>query len=115
MSPERKWTFRIEHILDAIAKIQQYTAGLEEGGFAADSMRVDAVIRNFQVIGEATRHVPQEVRDRYPEIPWSLMQGMRNVLVHDYEDINQEIVWKTIQEKLPPLIGPLQRILRENP
>ena len=112
MSPERKWTFRIEHILDAIARIQQYTANVDEETFAHDSMRVDAVIRNFQVIGEATRHVPQEIRDQYPAIPWSLMQGMRNVLVHDYEVINLGIVWRTIQEKLPPLVKPLKDILR---
>jgi len=61
MSVERKWAFRIEHILAAIIKIQRYTDGMTEESFAADERTVDAVIRNFQVIGEATRHVPRDV------------------------------------------------------
>jgi hypothetical protein len=65
MSVERKWAFRIEHILEAIAKIQRYTQGMTEESFAADERTVDAVIRNFQVIGEAVRHVPRDVQARY--------------------------------------------------
>lgn len=114
MSVERKWAFRIEHILAAIAKIQRYTQGMTEESFAADERTVDAVIRNFQVIGEAARHVPQDVQTRYQEIPWSLMQGMRHVLVHDYDAVKLEVVWRTIQEKLPPLIAPLQNVLKEH-
>jgi uncharacterized protein with HEPN domain len=115
MSAERKWTFRIEHILDAIAKIQRYTTGLTETSFVANSMAVDAVIRNFLVIGEATRHVPPDIQARYPEVPWALMQGMRNVLVHDYDAVKLDVVWRTVQEKLPPLVDPLRKILQENP
>lgn len=113
MSVRRKWGFRVEHILEAIGKIQQYTAGMTEERFAANQMAVDAVIRNFLVIGEATRHVPEHVQRSYSEIPWALMHGMRNVLVHDYDTIKLEIVWRTIQEKLPPLLEPLRRLLQE--
>ena len=84
MSTERRWQIRIEHILEAINKIERYTAGLSEEAFANQDMAVDAVIRNFQVIGEAARHIPDDVQARYPEVPWSLMQGMRHILVHDY-------------------------------
>lgn len=78
MSVKKTWVFRIEHILDAIAKIQQYTAGMTEEAFCASGITVDAVIRNFLIIGEATRHVPADIRAKHPEIPWTLMQGMRD-------------------------------------
>ena len=115
MSAERPWRPRVEHILEAIGKIQRYTAGLTEAAFADNSLVVDAVIRNFQVIGEAARHIPAEVQARYPEVPWSLMQGMRHVLVHDYFAVKLDIVWRTIHQSLPPLVEPLQRVLTENP
>ena len=111
MSSPRKWAFRIEHILDAIAKIQQYTAGLTEASFAGQSMVVDAVIRNFQVIGEAARRVPDEVQAQFPHIPWSLMIGMRHIVVHGYDAVRLDIVWRTIEHDLPPLIEPLQELL----
>jgi uncharacterized protein with HEPN domain len=115
MSVDKRWQVRIEHILEAIGKIQCYVSGLTEDTFAGQSMAVDAVIRNFQVIGEAVRHLPDEVKARYPEVPWSLMQGMRHILVHDYYAVKLDIVWRTIQQSLPPLLQPLRNILKENP
>ncbi len=115
MSADRRWQVRIEHVLEAIGKIQRYSSGLTEDTFAGQGMVVDAVIRNFQVIGEAVRHVPDEVQARYPEVPWSLMQGMRHILVHDYYAVKLDVVWRTIQQSLPPLLEPLRRILTENP
>lgn len=113
MSAEKDWTLRVRHILDAMEKIRRYTAEMDEATFCGDERTADAVIRNFLVIGEATRHVPKQVRDRHPEIPWPLMEGMRHVLVHDYDMIKLEIVWKTIQQNLPPLVEPLQRLLKQ--
>jgi len=115
MSVDKRWQVRIEHILEAIGKIERYTAGLTEATFAEQSMTVDAVIRNFQVIGEAVRHLPDEIQARYPAVPWSLMQGMRHILVHDYFAVKLDIVWRTIQQSLPPLLEPLRNILKENP
>jgi uncharacterized protein with HEPN domain len=115
MSADKRWQVRVEHILEAIGKIERYTVGLTEATFAEQSMAVDAVIRNFQVIGEAVRHVPDEVQARYAEVPWSLMQGMRHILVHDYYAVKLDIVWRTIQVSLPPLLEPLRNILKENP
>ncbi len=74
---------------------------------------MDAVIRNFQVIGEAARKVPDDVQQAHYEIPWSLMQGMRHVLVHDYDAVKLDVVWRTIQESLPPLVEPLKKLLEE--
>lgn len=115
MSVDRRWQLRIEHMLESIGKVQQYVTGFTEDTFAAQGMVVDAVIRNFQVLGEAVRHVPDEVQARYPEVPWSLIQGMRHILIHDYFAVKLDIVWRTIQQSLPPLVEPLRKILAENP
>jgi uncharacterized protein with HEPN domain len=105
------WAFRLRHILDAIARIEEYTAGLDEAALAADRKTLDAVIRNFQVVGEAARRVPAEVQAAHPEIPWSDVQKMRHVLVHDYDTIRVEILWRTIRVHLPPLVEPLKALL----
>jgi len=110
VSSEREWSFRIGHIIEAIEKISRYTHGMSYEQFSADERTVDAVIRNFLVIGEATRHVPPEVRHSTTNVPWKLMEGMRHVLVHDYDSIKLDTIWKTIVEDLPPLIEPLRRL-----
>jgi uncharacterized protein with HEPN domain len=111
MSTERKWKFRVEHILEAIRKIDRYTASMTEESFQTSEITVDAVIRNFQIVGEAARKIPDDVQQSYPEIPWSLMQGMRHVLVHAYDAVKLDVVWRTIQQDLPALVEPLTRIL----
>ena len=112
--PRRHWKLRIRHILDAIAKIRVYIAGMSLETFSANDLVVDAVLlRNFMVIGEATRHIPIHVTTAYPQIPWRLMQGMRNVVVHDYPNVSLQVVWETIQNDLPPLLGPLRHLLKE--
>ena len=110
MSPEREWTFRIQHILAAIEKIDRYTANMTFEQFAVDERTIDAVIRNFLVIGESTRHVPDGVRASNPDIPGKLMEGMRHVLVHDYDAVNLDTIWQTVTEDLPPLVKPLRGI-----
>ena len=108
----RKWIFRIQHILKAIKRIKQYTAGMNEAEFTGEQKTKDAVLRNFQVIGEAARHVPKEVQDLHPDIPWSVMIGMRHVLVHDYDIVDIPTLWLTIQQDLPPLVPKLRRLLK---
>jgi uncharacterized protein with HEPN domain len=111
MSSPKDWTIRIRHVLEAIVKIHRYTASHTEATLADDEKTVDAVIRNFQVIGDAARRVPAEVRAAHPEIPWSPMEKMRHVVVHDYDRVDLTIVWHTIQNDLPPLVEPLKRLL----
>jgi uncharacterized protein with HEPN domain len=111
MSSPRKWALRVEHILDAIAKIERYVDDLDEESFSANSLVVDAVIRNFQVLGEAARHVPEDIQKRFPEIPWSLMMGTRHVIVHGYDVVRLDIIWRTIKDDLPPLVAPLTAVL----
>lgn len=111
MSSERLWKFRLRHILEAIEKIERYTSSMSEEEFLADSLVIDAVIRNSQVIGEATRKVPADFKDAHPAIPWRDMERMRHVLVHDYERVMPEIVWRTIHKHLPPLVQPIPQLL----
>lgn len=68
-----------------------------------DEKTVDAVIRNLEVIGEASSHLPIEIQEQYPDVPWSMMKGIRNILAHEYFGVDLEIVWKTVQDDLPIL------------
>jgi len=86
---------------------------VELEAFSANDLVVDAVLRNFMVIGEATRHIPTHVTTAYPQIPWRLMQDMRNVVVHDYPNVSLQVVWETIQNDLPLLLEPLRHLLEE--
>lgn len=113
MSSGRQWTYRIEHILKAVGRIRSYTSGMDKEELATNQMVLDAVVRNFQVIGEAAGKVPEDVRQAHPEIPWADMQKMRHVVVHDYDRVDVGVIWDTIQHDLPPLVEPLQKLLDE--
>ncbi len=101
--PRREWFFRVQDMLDALARIREYTASLDEVSFRSNRLVVDAVIRNIATLGEAASAVPFDVRERHPAIPWQKLVSMRNVLVHEYFGISLEVVWRTIQDDLPPL------------
>ncbi|MEO7908188.1 MAG: DUF86 domain-containing protein [Roseiflexaceae bacterium] len=109
--PSRDPLLRIQDILEAITKIQRYTQGITLEIFSADEKTVDAVIRNFIIIGEAAGQVPQDLRDRYPAVRWSDIRNMRNVLAHVYFGVSLPIVWHTISEDLDPLASILQDLL----
>ena len=112
MSP-RLWQHRITDILKAIEKIQHYVEGMAFDDFENDSKTVDAVIRNFIIIGEAVRNVPEEVVVRHPSIPWRIMGDMRNFAVHEYWGVELRTVWETIKSDLPPLVPLLRSISKE--
>jgi uncharacterized protein with HEPN domain len=110
--PRRDWTIRLEDTLDAGEKVVLYTHGLHDlGAFAANEMAVDAVIRNVQVIGEAARHIPDDIRARYSDIAWVGMHGMRNILVHNYGTVRLDVVWGVVQTRISPLLSRLREIL----
>ena len=109
--PPRSWRVRIEDILDAIDNIEHYVAGLDFDAFDADRKTVDAVERNLEIIGEATANLPDEVLDRWPEVPWRYMKGVRNLLAHEYFGVDVGIIWQTIQEDLPAITPLLHKVL----
>ncbi|MCB2185517.1 MAG: DUF86 domain-containing protein [Deltaproteobacteria bacterium] len=111
MSP-RKWRHRIKDILQAISKIETYAHGMDLASFENDPKTIDAVIRNLIIIGEAASHLPEEVTQANPEIPWRLMADMRNFAVHEYWGVELSIVWETIVNDMPPLVARLEDVLK---
>jgi uncharacterized protein with HEPN domain len=112
-SKPRKWKFRIVHILDAIAENQHFVAGMTYDQFCADPKLLKAIMWNLMMIGEATRHISADIESAFPEVPWAQMRGIRNHIVHGYDQIDSEIVWKVVQDELPSLVPVFERILRE--
>jgi len=109
--PPRDWAFRVQDILDAIAKIQRYVSDVDFETFETDEEIMDAVIHNLTVIGEAANHIPSEITESHPDIPWRHMIDLRNFSVHAYWNLRPSIIWNTIQNDLPPLVAPLPNLL----
>ncbi len=102
----------LRHILEAIEKCEEY-ASVGHDAFMESSMHQDAVIRQLQVMGEAVKRLSAEIRRRNPDVPWRLVAGTRDVLVHDYAGIDLQAVWKVTQEELPPLRFAIEALLTE--
>lgn len=99
----RDYKVYLEDILEAIGRIRTYTAGLSADSFAADNKTLDAVLRNLEVIGEAVKCIPDEVRLQHLHVEWKKMAGLRDILIHHYFGIDAEIIWDVVQNKLPEL------------
>ncbi|HOK26015.1 MAG TPA: DUF86 domain-containing protein [Bacteroidales bacterium] len=98
----------IDHILQCIEKINSYLKGVDYQTFSADFMKQDAVIRQLEIIGEAAKRISANLRKLNPQVPWSDMAGMRDILIHDYIDVDIDIVWKTASESIYELKKLLQ-------
>jgi len=109
--PPRDWAFRIQDILDAIVKIQRYVSGVDFDTFENDEEIMDAVVHNLTIIGEAANHIPCDITDSHPEIPWRQMIDLRNFSVHAYWNLRPSVIWDTIQNDLPSLIEPLRNFI----
>lgn len=112
MSKRRVHQF-LQDILDAIALVREYVKGHTLETFRSHRMAVDAVVRNLEVIGEAARHIPKDLREKYPEVPWRRVVGFRNVAIHDYFVIDVEIVWTIATEQLTVLEQAVGKMLTE--
>jgi uncharacterized protein with HEPN domain len=112
MSIERNWKIRVNDILDCITKINAYTKDMNFDQFINEGKTIDAVIRNFEIIGEAAGHIPLEVQEKYPELGWFEMRGMRNILAHEYFGISLPIIWYAIKNDLPSLAEGLRKMLK---
>jgi uncharacterized protein with HEPN domain len=97
-------------ITTAIADAIEFTSGMDYETFAADRKTVNAVIRSLEVVGEATKRIPTSFRHKHPDIPWSKMAGMRDVLIHDYMGVDIKTVWKVVRDRLPDLKSLLEEL-----
>ena len=100
--PERDKA-RLEHILNAIKCIEEYTNGYDADKLQADRLRLHATIYNVQIIGEAVYKLTKEFKNQHPETPWSVIEKMRHILVHDYFRINSDVLWDVIVKDIPLL------------
>jgi uncharacterized protein with HEPN domain len=101
-------------IQEAIRRIATYTAGMTEEAFMADVKTQDAVIRNLEILGEATKNLSEEFRARYSHIPWKNMAGVRDRLIHHYFGINPDIVWQIVVAELPDVITALDEVVDDD-
>jgi uncharacterized protein with HEPN domain len=98
-------------ILSSIQKIQDYTAGMNYDDLIEDNKTFDAVVHNLQIIGEATKQIPDEIRRKYPETAWRKIAGLRDIIAHGYFMVNPKIVWDIIATKIEPLYKTVELIL----
>ena len=113
MTPARTYVDYLADMVDACKKVGQFINGMTFEEFAQDDKTTFAVVRALEIVGEATKRIPQAVRDQAPTIPWRAMAGMRDKLAHDYIGVNLAVVWKTAAEDLPSLEPPLRQLLTE--
>jgi uncharacterized protein with HEPN domain len=109
----REWIFRMGDILRAIEKIEQYTSRMTLIKFKKNDLIIDAVIRNFEILGEASKSIPLSVQRSYPQIPWKEMKGMRDILIHQYFGVDTKILWHTLKKQLPSLKSQLKNLLQD--
>ncbi|KAF0133597.1 MAG: hypothetical protein FD145_1213 [Candidatus Saganbacteria bacterium] len=110
---KRDYRVYLDDIIGAIEKIEKYINGLTFDEFSRDEKTIDSVIRNFEIIGEAAKNVPEEIRQEYPKIPWKEMAGMRDKLIHEYFGVKIEVVWETIKKRLPNVKALSKKALEE--
>lgn len=109
--PSRNWQNRIRDVLAAIAEIREFTNELTFDEFQGDRKTIRAVLYNLAIIGEAIRSIPPELEASHPEIPWDDVRGMRNIVIHEYFQVNLSIIWQTIQEDLVSLEVSLRQLI----
>jgi uncharacterized protein with HEPN domain len=101
------------HIRDALHEVRQFVEGTGYEGFLEDRMMQNAVMRSFEVVGEAARLVSPEFRDAHPDVPWRLMGDFRNKLIHDYFALDLEVVWNTATEDAPMLLAQIEGLVED--
>ncbi len=110
---KRDYLDYLQDIIDSINDIESFVSGMNFNSFEKDKKTLNAVVRSLEIIGEAVKKIPDEVKNKYTNIPWKNMSGMRDKLIHEYFGIDEDIVWRVAVEELPPLKPFFEKILTE--
>ena len=111
---KRDYEDYVQDILDSIVDMENFVKGLSFDEFSKDKKTVNAVVRSLEIIGEASKKVPESVRKQYPKLPWKEMAKMRDKLIHGYFGIDLEIVWKVLKDEIPPLTPIIKKMLKDS-
>lgn len=109
----RDYKLYLDDILEAAKRIEKYTKGLTLERLKRNELTIDGVVRNLEIIGEAVKNIPANVKDKYPGIEWKKIAGLRDILAHEYFGIDLEILWDIIENKLPELKKEISRLLKK--
>jgi uncharacterized protein with HEPN domain len=109
---KRDWRLLFEDMLDSISRIEKYTGQVTQNEFINNQMMVDAVVRNIEIIGEASKNVPGAIQERYQDIPWKKLNGIRNRIVHAYFGVDTTIIWFIIENELSSLKVSINKALK---
>ncbi len=110
---ERDQELFLEDMLEAIERIEEYTDSMDYEDFREDRKTIDAVLKNLEIIGEAVKNLSDEIKEDHPEVHWKGIAGMRDKLIHGYFGVNYQIVWETVQRRIPILKIQIHKIMTE--
>jgi len=109
----RDYRLYLEDILQAIKQIERYTKGISAKKLKQNKLVIDAVIRNLEIIGEATKHLPAPVKKKYPDVEWKKIAGLRNILAHEYFGVDKDVLLDIIANKIPELKKEMSGIIKQ--
>jgi uncharacterized protein with HEPN domain len=107
---EREWRFFLDDMIGFAEKVLSYTDGFDQAGFEGSGLTCDATLRNLELLGEAATHIPPEIREEHPTIPWRQIIATRNQLIHGYLGIDNDILWSIVTEDIPALLPQLKAL-----
>lgn len=111
---DRDWRLYAGDMLEFAERVLAYTSEMDQAAFVADSLTYDATLRNMELIGEAATHIPNEIRDKYPEIQWRSIVATRNRLAHGYLGLDDDVIWDIIQSDITELLPALRSLLNKS-
>jgi uncharacterized protein with HEPN domain len=109
----RQWRFYLDDMIDFAGKVLAYTDGFDQETFVASGLNYDATLRNLELIGEAATHIPDEVRQANPQIPWRMIIATRNRLIHGYIGLDNDTLWSIVRDDMPQLLPLLMALKPE--